>query len=323
MHEQIENVSQSLYKAREKKIQEETQLSEIEKLKETKPNMCKAIKKTIQAEKLNLELKNANAKAEEDKNEIRMEYAKVTTALGLEEKVKKKYKDMEVEFQKRKNNVESLRKTLQDTKNKTKETIESIENSVVKDLIKKCNELRVVRAYYADQIKKLKEENEEIQNDIEITSKNPKKIPPAVANQNLRGEVKTLELQITERSKEIKEKEREKFQLNYSCEETLKTLALLRKKAEEVFSRPQQKVEVKQETTTASVRSPNRTISQKKIEAKRDSVLEILGKGMTEGMSKEVMKALKGVGKPGQGIASKVLELNRCQFGQPKSLALN
>lgn len=314
----IENISQSLYSARERKMQEQSQLSEIEKLKTVNVKLYTLVKKMIQAEKQNLELKNQIASTEEVRKETRMEYQKITTALGLEDRMKKRIKDFEASYLVTKKSVDELRAKLASIRNSTKDTIDSIENSTVKDFMKKINEQRVVRTYYSEEIKKLNEENESMQEDIEITKKNPKKIPPAVANQNLRSEVKALEMQITERSKEIKEKEREKFQANYNYQEAIKTLNILKAKAELVFpkSKPQTP-SVANEKSVAAPSIANSVHVQKKIEAKRDSVLQIIGKG-TEGMTKDVMKVLKTVGKPGQGVASKVLELNRSQFNQGK-----
>ena len=134
--------------------------------------------------------------------------------------------------------------------------------------------------------------------------------------------MKELERKITERSKDFKELEKEKARCNFHLEEILKALTALRAKAEIVFGKPEQtppKREVTEKTcpTPATQRS-NANI--KKIEAKRDSVLEILGQGAGKGMTSEVMKVRRGVGKPGQGVASKVLELNRSQFNQARTV---
>lgn len=297
-------------------MQEETQLLEIEKLKSLHPKHYFLVKKLLQAEKLNLELKNQITSTEEDRKEMRLEYSKITTALGLEDKLKKKIKDVEVDVKLKLIKVEGIRKNIENIKGKIKQTVDCIENSAVKDIIKKINEFKAVRAYYAEQIEKLNQENQDVQREIEFSSKNPKKISPAVANQNLRAEVKTLELQITQRSKEIKEKEREKLQTNFKYEETLKILSSLKAKVQEP-PKPETKPLAKDQI---SIKPVNPLIIQKKIEEKRDSILGILEKGATKGTSKEVMMILKNVGKPGQGLASKVLELNRSQFPQSKSL---
>lgn len=299
-------------------MQEASMMKEVEKLKNINPKLYQLVKKQIQAERTNLELKNFILKSEEDRKNMRIEYAKITTALGLEDRIKRRIKEMEGEVHAKEIVLENLTKSLNETKKKTEDTINSIENSDVKEILRKSNEVKAVRAYYADQMEKLRKENVDILKEIEVTEKNPKKIPPAVANQNLRSEVKNLEVQITERSKEIKDKEREKFQMNFHLEESQKVLAEVKAKVDELTAKPQVKQQVKQEVKEVKGKpsGPTPAQVQRKIEAKRDSVLELLGKGMNEETGKEVMKVLKTIGKPGQGLASKVLELNRSQFAQ-------
>lgn len=299
-------------------MQEASMMKEVEKLKNINPKLYQLVKKQIQAERTNLELKNFILKSEEDRKNMRIEYAKITTALGLEDRIKRRIKEMEGEVHAKEIVLENLTKSLNETKKKTEDTINSIENSDVKEILRKSNEVKAVRAYYADQMEKLRKENVDILKEIEVTEKNPKKIPPAVANQNLRSEVKNLEVQITERSKEIKDKEREKFQMNFHLEESQKILAEVKAKVDELTAKPQVKQQVKQEVKEVKGKpsGPTPAQVQRKIEAKRDSVLELLGKGMNEETGKEVMKVLKTIGKPGQGLASKVLELNRSQFAQ-------
>jgi chromosome segregation ATPase len=310
----VKNASQSLSKAQEKRLQEESQLFEVEKLKTVNPKLHLLVKKMIQADRTNFDLKNAILTAEEDRKNMRQEYSKITTALGLEDKVKRKIKEVEVQVATKRTVVENLRKKVETVQKMTTDTIDNIENSVVKEIIRKCNETRTIRAFLAEQIQGLQKEFDDLVEEIDNAEKNPKKIAPAVANQNLRTEVKSLEASITERSNLVKEREREKHQLTFHLEQSTKELVELRTKVEMLIKKQEEP-----KKTPVVVKSPEKKpvvkgLSQKAIEAKRDSVLEILGKGVTEGMGKEVMKVLKGVGQPGQGLASKVLELNRSQF---------
>ena len=209
---------------------------------------------------------------------------------------------------------------MSEIKKNINETRINIENSIVKNSVKKYNEYKTIRLFYADQIQKLIQENSDVQAEIEITAKNPKKISPAVANSNLRAEVKSLELQITERSKEIREKEREKLQESFRFEEKLKVLNGLKGEVKKESSPT--KTETRSPIKNNTLVKPANSLSLRKIEQKRDTLIGILGQEATEGMTKEVLKVLKGVGQPGQGLASKVLELNRSQFPQTKSLVL-
>ena len=292
----------------------------MEKLKKFNGKLYTLVKKMLQAEKNNFELKDQISNIEDCRKDIRIGYQKITTALGFEEKVRKRIEEAKEELGAKRISVESLRKRLDQVRNQTEDTVNKIENSVVKEIMKRINELRENRTYYQEEMKILRDDIAEFESQLEITKKNPKKIPPAVANQNLRAEVKGLETKITERSKDFKELEREKSRCNFHLEEMLKALTALRAKAEIVFAKPevpQPKKEVTEKTCpTPATQKGN--AGMKKIEAKRDSVLDILGRGDGKGMTSEVMKVLKGVGKPGQGVASKVLELNRSQFNQAR-----
>ena len=276
----------------------------------------------LQAEKTNFELKDQVTNIEECRKDIRIGYQKITTALGMEEKVRKRIEEVKVDLDAKRTSVEGLRKRLDQVRSQTSDTINKIENSLVKEIIKKISSLRERRTYYSEETKALKDDIAQFEEQLEITKKNPKKIPPAIANQNLRSEVKELERKITERSKDFKELEKEKARCNFHLDEILKALTALRAKAEIVFGKPEQtppKREVTEKTCPTPV-TQRGNANIKKIEAKRDSVLEILGKGAGKGMTSEVMKVLRGVGKPGQGVASKVLELNRSQFNQARTV---
>ena len=157
-------------------MQEESQLFEIEKVKNINSNLYSLMKKTISAEKSNLELKNQISATEEDRKNMRVEYSKITTALGLEDKIKKKIKDLDPEVKIKQISVENLKKNLSEIKKNINETRINIENSIVKNSVKKYNEYKTIRLFYADQIQKLIQENSDVQAEIEITAKNPKKI---------------------------------------------------------------------------------------------------------------------------------------------------
>ncbi|OMJ76765.1 hypothetical protein SteCoe_23778 [Stentor coeruleus] len=93
-------------------MQEVNMMKEIEKLKNLNPKLYQLVKKQIQAERANLELKNSIIKSEEDRKNMRIEYAKITTALGLEDRVKKRIKEIEEEVHDKELVIENLTKCL-------------------------------------------------------------------------------------------------------------------------------------------------------------------------------------------------------------------
>jgi chromosome segregation ATPase len=91
------------------------------------------------------------------------------------------------------------------------------------EIIRKCNETRTIRTFLTEDTQNLQKEFDDLVEKINVAEKNPKN-RPAVANQNLRTEVKSLEASITERSNLIKDRERERQQLTFHLEQSTKEL---------------------------------------------------------------------------------------------------
>lgn len=313
--------------AQENKIKDETKLLEINKLQKIDPKLFNLVQKLLQTEQKMLKLRRMISLSEDKKKNLRAEYAKIATAFGQEESIKKKIKELSPQVSEKEATIKSLCKNIEITKKLTEDTIENIENSIVKEVIKKCSEVKNFRESLAETINTQQREYYELVYKIDQTEKNPEKIAPHVANQNLRQESKGLEVQITERSKEEKQKQKQKFQLTFIYENSLKELAEIRAKLEIIEGKTEKVVDNKRLSKVNTLQSEKRVVtvdskSSKLFDAQRTSVIEILGKGITDGMGQKVMKVLKNVGKPGQGLASKVLELNRSQFTQSKSLII-
>ena len=327
LKEEIKSKTDSLTSAQENKFKDKKKLLEIQKLQKKDPKLYNLVQKLLQTEQKNFKLKQMISLSEDKKKDLRANYSKIATAFTQEESIKKKIKELSPQILEKEAIIKNLSKKIQITKQLTEDTIESIENSIVKEVIKKCSEVQNLRENLAATISSLQREYYELVYKIGQVEKNPEKIAPHVANQNLRQESKGLEIQITERSKEEKEKQKEKFQLTFNYENSFKELAGLKAKLELIEGKSEKVVDHKRLSKVNTLQSEKRvgtveSAGSRLFDAQRASVIDILGKRITDGMGEKVMKALKNVGKPGQGLASKVLELNRSQFTQSKSLIL-
>lgn len=322
----LSTLQQNLVQARNKKLQEDSKLLSFQQLKKINPKLFNLASKLIQTERKNLKLKQLVSNSEDQKREIRSQYATIATAFAQEESIKRRIKEMEPKVREKEEVVRNLMKKLQITQNITEQTIDRMEESGFKDMWSRCLEVRGLREVLAGIIQSRKKDIEDLAKEIENTEKNPEKIPPATANQSLRKEIKEFERQISERSIEEKDKERTKFQMRFQLELKSKELQELRNhvkvlegnKGNEGQGEEKSQVEVtkRQETLNSERRSLTLKTceSDKVLDMKRKTVIEILGKGVSDGMGHTVIKMLKDVGKPGQGLASKVIELNRSQF---------
>ena len=331
LSQQLSSLQQNLLQARNKKLQEDSKLLSFQQLNTINPKLFNLASKLIQTERKNLKFKQLVSSSEDKKREIRSQYATIANAFAQEESIKKRIQEMEPKVREKEEIVKNLMKKLQITQGVTEQTIDRMEESGFKDMWSRCMEVRGLREVLAGIILNKKKDIEDLVNDIENTEKNPEKIPPATANKSLRKEIKEFERQISERSIEEKEKERIKFQMRFQLELKSKELKELKNHVKvlegnmvtegEIEEKIQPEMSKRQETLNSERKSLTLKTceSDKVFDMKRKTVIEFLGKGITDGMGETVIRMLKDVGKPGQGLASKVIELNRSQFNSQSS----
>ena len=293
-----------------------------------------------------MELNEELLRLKEQRKELRINYYKITKAFAGEDKVRQKVRETDNVVEERGKIVNELTAELSQLQQKIHVTKLNIQNVEVKKLLFEYNEVKGMKERLIEKKKHVSDEIVHVQETIEKITKNPKKITPSSANQNLRKEIQQLESQIMEASKEIKEREKEHLQAQYNYEESKKTLYELQKPViVPIVTRGpgSKRVTIKDGYSPAlsptrlsgeSPRSPtkaserrssmkgessskaNETKSPTIVESvtspeKRASILNIYSAGMTETLTEKLAKALKGVGKPGQGLASKLLSVNR------------
>lgn len=269
----------------------------------------------------------------EEKKDLQLQYYKITQAFAGEEKTKQKLKETEVVVEEKGKFVAELTKQLSDIQQKLHTAKANMHNVEVKKLLMEYNEVKARKERLLTSIQNLQVEIKNVEESTEKLSKNPEKITPSVANTNLRKEIKTIEAQIIEASRNLKEREKERFQAEFNYEEAVKQLKELMKPPEiQVRNSLTKRVSIKDGSSIFSPTSPDKRLNSSRGEAlspdkaskksvifvenptspeKRANIVNMVGKGMTETLTEQLARALKGVGKPGQGIASKLLSVNR------------
>lgn len=322
----------------------------IEQIKETNPNLYAHVKRAFKVEQKNIKLKEEQLKLKEERKQLRLEYFKITQAFAAEEKLKQKLKETEILVEAKEKNVNELTSKLSDFQEKNYVMKQNIQNVEVKKLFFNYNEICAKKEHLRNIKIELAKEIEQVQEILLKTSKHPEKITPTAANTNLRKEIRMLEMEVMEASKRIKELEQDHLQAQFAYEESKRTLRDLMKpvitpiyiprtslsrrstlkdgmspvspgkKSVTIADYPHSAIiyEVGASIKAESPTSTKRASILKSIQPespgspqKRASILQILGKGMTETLTEQLSKALKGVGKPGSSISAKLLAMNR------------
>ena len=329
----------------------------IEQLKETNPKLYPHVKRALKVERLNMDLKDEYHRLKEERKKLGADYYNITKAFTLEEKIRQKLGESEQILKDKERKINELTRELTDFQEKIHVTKQKIQNIEVKKLLFEYNQVRATKEQLIMRKYQINQDIIEAQECLEKTSKNPQKISPTTANQNLRTEICGIESTIIDASKNIKELEKEYTQVQYQYEEAVKVLHELMKPVVQPICIPRnsmarratlrdlssptsptkksvtirecpsativtERVETSQiaspESRRESVReeSPFSRRSMGHAESpgssqKRASILQMVGKGMTETLTEQLSKVLKGVGKPGTSLASKLLAVNR------------
>jgi chromosome segregation ATPase len=339
-------LSQEIIELKRQRLETTSNLS-LEQLKKNNPKLYSHVVRALKAEKTNIELKEEAVKLKRMRKKMRIQYFKVTQAFAGEERLKQKLKETETVVDSKTKFVDELTKELTELQDKLQKTRKNVQNVEVKKLLFEFNEVKAMKERLLAQKEQIAREIVGVQESLEKSSKNPEKVTPSAANTNLRKEILQLEAQIMDASKQIKEKEKEHLQAQFAYEEAKKQLIEAQRPPEiqvrrRVTIRDSKEISPTRQSLLGSSSSPTRrslldfpsAVSPTKQSAgealsprsklasavivehptspeKRSQVLNMVGKGMTETLTEQLARALKGVGRPGQGLASKLLAVNR------------
>ena len=275
--------------------------SKLAQLEETNPKLFALVKKIIVAEETNLLLVEELTFLEQEKNKTRADYYKITQFLGQEEKIKLKIREIEKEIERSEYNIQNLKNKVNDAVLNLEKEKETVNRSEIKELLRKNDDLKNVKQDINQKIHDLNENIYHLEAEIISEKKCENKSPPT----NLKQEIKNLEAEITEKSKELKIKQAEKKKLFLQYEQKLKDTALIRRS----------RVKISKDSRT---KSPLKLALSKSTSnfntEKRDIIVDLVGKSIAEGNPSHMKHALRHIGSQGQGIASKLVQLNRDEF---------
>ena len=192
--------------------------SKLAQLEETNPKLFALVKKIIVAEETNLLLVEELTFLEQEKNKTRADYYKITQFLGQEEKIKLKIREIEKEIERSEYNIQNLKNKVNDAVLNLEKEKETVNRSEIKELLRKNDDLKNVKQDINQKIHDLNENIYHLEAEIISEKKCENKSPPT----NLKQEIKNLEAEITEKSKELKIKQAEKKKLFLQYEQKLK-----------------------------------------------------------------------------------------------------
>jgi uncharacterized coiled-coil DUF342 family protein len=328
LNQRINDLNTQIFELKREKLETSSNVN-IEQLKDTNPNLYNHVKRALKAEWTHYNLKQEQSRLKKEKKNLNIGYYKVTQAFATEEKLKLKIKEFEGILEEKGKYIDQITNELSELQEKIQITKKNIQNVEVRKLLFEYNELKSDKERLSNNVAEISAEIQSVQEKLEKTSKNPEKITPTAANQNLRKEIQQLETKIIEASKQIKEKEKEHLQAQFNYEEAKKVLKELQQpEIQFVRSNTNRRVTISDSPITekrlsvlisndvSSQASPSKKSCLKQEESvaspeKRNSILNIVGKGMTETLTEQLAKVLKGVGKPNHSIASKLLAVNR------------
>ena len=197
----------------------------------------------------------------------------------------------------------NLQNRINDLKSNSKKT-----NPEVKKFVEKIRKIENTRCEFEITKKSLQIEIEKKNLDIENAKNNPRKFSSATANKNLKKEIKKLELEIAEKSKKLKEYEKEKLLSQ------VRLSAILQKKAEiEPKARPKSLSNCFTVSSLKIGRTSKNNFSKDSDQRTKNSSI-IFSKlpennqGFT--LTKDALKVLDGYA-PGEGLTAKIIAYNR------------
>lgn len=275
--------------------------SKLAQLEISNPKLFALVKKIIVVEETNAFVKEELNFLEQERNKTRAEYYKITQVLGQEEKIKLRIREVEKEIERSEYNCVYLNTRLNDSRVDLENEKNAVQKSELKNLVEKYEDLKLRREDAVKLNSELRETIFLLDAEIEVEKKCENKTPPT----NLKQEIKNLEADITEKTKELRQKLLEKKKL----------LALYK---QQVDLSKKAKAPTPKEL---NFKSPTKVVSQKILSSygspesgKRDIIVSLVGKSIAEGNPKDMKNVLKHVGSQGQGIATKLVQLNRDEF---------
>ena len=239
---------------------------------------------------------------EQERNKARTEYHKYTHALGQDEKIKGRLREIDKETERFAASLNYFSLKAKDLQELVDVEKEKIARSGTRDLIGRLEVLHVKKSESAGLVDKIVNGLEELESEIVYERGNEDKDPP----KNLKYEIRALERDITEYNKELKLKIIEKQKLQSEYDAKVKTVVSTRrsstKSTREGFFKSKHVIS-KSSACLHTEDAKNRSL-----------FTSLVAKNLQESKPRELKHFLRNFGSQGQGITTKLVCLNRDEF---------
>lgn len=296
---------------RQKELEFHNSKSTSDIMRVLNPKLHFLMKKAIQFEDQNSLYRNLIAETDDDRTKTNSIYSKITHALNMDDKTRQKVKDLEDYIQNKTIFLRKLEGKLLSKQYELRETEFEVENSEENLLSEAVENLKFDKNEVLIKREGLLEELRVIDTEISQEKVKANVLSAREAICKLKDEAKRLETEIVESNKILKIKDRELINLKDLYHK-------IPKKSKAKLPRPSSQLSsprISEYKITAisgfSTTQQSFASQMASSDPRRNTLIKKLHK---EGVSKEVVKALKTVGKPNQSMGSKIVELNRGLF---------
>jgi hypothetical protein len=304
LEDKISTLTQSLNKQKRKKIQEQEYLET--NLKELNINLYYLTKRLNDAKVHNTSLRKQQLKSAAERKKIIKDYAKITNSLIKDASFSHKtnqIEELEMKTKKKVMRIHMLHSMINEAK-----AAKTPGNPEVKAIWDKYKKILEERKQNEENKNQLIFEIQSTQSQIENLKSNPEKIPPAVANKNLRQEINSIQLEISMKSKVLKGLNREKLEVEYKYSEvTKKKLSLLPKTSSKTLIKSNTSSTLYQDHTSKNYSTKE---SNPKTYGNSCDIDNLIRSQKDCTLSEQLLKALDPYA-PGKGITAKIIAFNR------------
>ncbi|OMJ68283.1 hypothetical protein SteCoe_34308 [Stentor coeruleus] len=311
---QVIETSQKINRER-RKISQECEYLE-DNMRQINGSLYILVSKFNEAKRNNIDLRCQLKKLIKERQSLTNNYSKITKALVKESPLNEKMEKIENQerlVREKITSINVLKKMIEQLKIPT-----PVENPALTNIFNKIKKLEELLKENEKTKRNLKISIEMTQAEIDYKKKNPQKIPPAIANKYYRQELHSIELDIAEKSRTVKELERQRLVAQISYSDALKekiSLEPKKKKAKSVSS-------CCTYSSLATERNQSRIYtSQDLIRASKKDTQKIVGMIKRSGepvITKDVLSVLD-LYAPGQCLTSKIIAFNRGHAGKLSS----
>ncbi|CAG9325953.1 unnamed protein product [Blepharisma stoltei] len=283
-----------------------------ESSKTLNPNVQFLMKKAIQVENQNQNYLDLIVRLEEERTSINSAYSKITQSLNSVDKMKQKLKELEDFIENKNIIISKLEEKLKEKNQELKEKEFEIENSEEQIMKESVKNLRVELDETIGNRKLLEEEIKKIENESSQQKLRTTVLSSKEANYLCKEEVKRLEADIIEKNKILIQSDKTILKLKSELQEILKKP---RKSVSRFSLQPSSHAstpllsEPKMPSSPTSPKTPQTFAAR--ADPRRNTIISKISK---EGMTRDLRKTFRTIGKPNQSLGSKIVELNRGLF---------